>query len=155
MTSEPLSCEVCAANRHKYKCPKCIIKYCCLACFKSHKEQLCEERQLKQETEKEEKAQVTLSGPLVVPSPHVEHPFEETEDIIQQDILDKLGQNEKLKQMLENPHLQTILRHANSTDLPEEVMRDAMQEPIFLEFADTCLRTVDPARYAGEMDVEL
>jgi len=157
MTSEPLSCEVCAANQHKYKCPKCLIKYCCLACFKSHKEHLCEERKSKQETEKEEKAQVALSASSSSYSRTGDHQFEETDDIVQQELLDKLGENDKLKELLKNPHLQSILRHANSTDLPENVMRDAMQEPIFLEFADTCLRTVEPEKYNDddEMDFEL
>jgi hypothetical protein len=42
-TSEPivldvLKCEVCQVNNHKYKCPRCEIKTCCLYCCKKHKE---------------------------------------------------------------------------------------------------------------------
>merc|ERR1712218_90992 len=114
----------------------------------------------RQQKEKEDrdKATVALSIPEDAPSYiRTGEQFDDTEDIVQQELLDKLSEKEKLKEMLENPHLQTILRHANSTDLPEKVMRDAMQEPIFLEFADTCLRAVEPDKYAdeAEMDYEL
>ena len=29
-------CEVCSKDEWKYKCPKCVIRYCSLDCFKSH-----------------------------------------------------------------------------------------------------------------------
>ncbi|KAH7061232.1 hypothetical protein B0J12DRAFT_565184 [Macrophomina phaseolina] len=31
------TCDVCGAQPHKYKCPSCTVKYCSLACFKTHK----------------------------------------------------------------------------------------------------------------------
>lgn len=31
------SCEICNANESKYKCPKCGLRYCSLACYKPHK----------------------------------------------------------------------------------------------------------------------
>lgn len=30
-------CGICSENQAKYKCPKCIVEYCSLACFKSEK----------------------------------------------------------------------------------------------------------------------
>ena len=30
-------CEVCGSNLAKYKCPKCLMQTCCLACVKLHK----------------------------------------------------------------------------------------------------------------------
>nr|XP_042900490.1 zinc finger HIT domain-containing protein 3 isoform X2 [Parasteatoda tepidariorum] len=31
-------CEICNVNGAKYKCPKCIVKFCSVGCFKTHKE---------------------------------------------------------------------------------------------------------------------
>ncbi|KAG4188878.1 hypothetical protein ERO13_A08G193200v2 [Gossypium hirsutum] len=35
-------CQVCNQTQSKYKCPSCLIPYCSLACFKTHKETPCE-----------------------------------------------------------------------------------------------------------------
>jgi hypothetical protein len=32
-------CEVCTQNQFKYKCPRCLIKTCCLFCVKKHKKE--------------------------------------------------------------------------------------------------------------------
>jgi len=32
-------CEVCSQNKFKYKCPRCLIKSCCLFCVKKHKKE--------------------------------------------------------------------------------------------------------------------
>jgi hypothetical protein len=32
-------CEVCSQNQFKYKCPRCLIKTCCLYCVKKHKKE--------------------------------------------------------------------------------------------------------------------
>lgn len=29
-------CGVCSANPHKYRCPKCRVRYCSVACYKAH-----------------------------------------------------------------------------------------------------------------------
>eukprot|EP00122_Pirum_gemmata_P018366 Pgem_evm1s17197 len=34
-------CGVCNEQEFKYKCPKCKLRYCSLACFKIHKETPC------------------------------------------------------------------------------------------------------------------
>ncbi|KAL6942097.1 hypothetical protein ACO0QE_003263 [Hanseniaspora vineae] len=33
-----MNCEVCQEETFKYKCPACQLKYCSLACYKTHKE---------------------------------------------------------------------------------------------------------------------
>ena len=33
-----IMCEVCGSNLAKYKCPKCLMQTCCLACVKLHKQ---------------------------------------------------------------------------------------------------------------------
>ncbi|KAK8479696.1 hypothetical protein V6N13_131788 [Hibiscus sabdariffa] len=34
-------CQVCNQAQSKYKCPSCLVPYCSLACFKTHKETPC------------------------------------------------------------------------------------------------------------------
>ena len=38
-------CEVCDDNYSKYKCPKCLVRYCSLGCYKSHKENKCQTKE--------------------------------------------------------------------------------------------------------------
>jgi zinc finger HIT domain-containing protein 3 len=46
---------------------------------------------------------------------------------------------------MSNPNLQTILKHLDSAKNPKAAMEDAMQEPLFVEFANACLKVVDPS----------
>ena len=45
--------------------------------------------------------------------------------------------------MLENPHLRTIITDLTASSNPAKQMEKLMHEPIFLEFADECLQTVE------------
>ena len=38
IASTATKCEICNTNNHKYKCPRCSMKTCSLACCKKHKE---------------------------------------------------------------------------------------------------------------------
>ena len=48
-----------------------------------------------------------------------------------------------MKELLHNPHLRQILSHLDQTDNKEKAIANAMQEPLFVEFADQCLKVVD------------
>ncbi len=52
--------------------------------------------------------------------------------------------------MLENPHLQQMLLRLDKTNTPHLEIQNAMQEPIFTELADACLRVVEPEKYQFE-----
>ncbi|XP_048413197.2 zinc finger HIT domain-containing protein 3 isoform X2 [Stegostoma tigrinum] len=60
--------------------------------------------------------------------------------------LEKLRQlgSEKLKGLLCNPHLKQLLLTVDKAEDKESIMKTAMQEPIFVEFADQCLQIVEP-----------
>lgn len=60
------------------------------------------------------------------------------------ELLSRLGESEELKALLQNPHLRTFLQHVNSTHNPHGFMKVAMREPIFVEFADACLKVIHP-----------
>ena len=55
-----------------------------------------------------------------------------------------LKNSEELKQLLANPHLRDYLSYINSLEYPRGFMKIAMQEPIFVEFADACLKAIHP-----------
>ena len=58
--------------------------------------------------------------------------------------LSKLDNCEDLKKLLANPHLRDYLSYINSLEYPRGFMKIAMQEPIFVEFADACLKAIHP-----------
>jgi hypothetical protein len=53
-------------------------------------------------------------------------------------------QSTQLQNLLANPHLRDLLLAVDSSPNAANVIEAAMQEPIFLEFADVCLSLVDP-----------
>lgn len=55
-----------------------------------------------------------------------------------------LESNEEVTKLLTNSHLRNLLITVDNSQSPEEIMQKAMQEPIFVEFADACLKVVEP-----------
>ena len=64
--------------------------------------------------------------------------------------LEKLKDSQELKKLLENPHLREFLKHAHETYNPAGFLKLAMQEPLFVEFADACLKSIHPEEYSKE-----
>lgn len=52
--------------------------------------------------------------------------------------------DKELNNLLANKHLRDLLMVIDKAEDAEKIMQEAMQEPIFVEFADACLRIVDP-----------
>lgn len=67
-----------------------------------------------------------------------------TEDTVLEEKLKLLQDNEKLKTLLKNPHLQNMMRDVDSAPNAELAMQKAMLEPIFVEMAEECLKVVEP-----------
>ncbi|MGH0142570.1 UNVERIFIED_CONTAM: hypothetical protein FKN15_014837 [Acipenser sinensis] len=76
----------------------------------------------------------------------VEDRLEENEesDRVPLQQLARLGECEALKALLYNPHLRQLLRTVDEAEGKESTMKVAMQEPLFVEFADQCLRVIEP-----------
>lgn len=53
------------------------------------------------------------------------------------------GQSKELRDVLCNPHLRQLLRTIDSADNKYDAMKSAMQEPLFVEFSDRCLKIVE------------
>ncbi|NXD14906.1 ZNHI3 protein, partial [Nothocercus nigrocapillus] len=58
--------------------------------------------------------------------------------------LELLGDSEELRGLLLNPHLQRLLLTIDQAEEKSSLMKKYMQEPLFVEFADCCLRIVEP-----------
>lgn len=54
------------------------------------------------------------------------------------------GDSEDLKSLLKNPHLQQLMMAVDSAEDKAKAMKNAMQEPLFVEFADQCLKIIEP-----------
>lgn len=52
------------------------------------------------------------------------------------------GQSKELRDLLCNPHLRRLLHSIDGADSKREAMKDAMHEPLFMEFSDQCLKIV-------------
>lgn len=67
-----------------------------------------------------------------------------TRDTIPLEKLKILETDPELKKLLSNPHLRCFLSEVDSAENPDKAMKKAMLEPLFVEFADACLRIVEP-----------
>lgn len=54
-----------------------------------------------------------------------------------------IGQSKELRELLCNPHLRELLESIDSADSKYDAMKVAMQEPLFTEFSDQCLKIVE------------
>ncbi|XP_028662815.1 zinc finger HIT domain-containing protein 3 [Erpetoichthys calabaricus] len=142
------TCEVCQEEVSKYRCPCCIIRYCSVNCYKSHKD-VCNPK----------KSSVSHSECPDIATPcqklktykdketawSVKDLLKDESDVVPQQNLKLLGQSTGLKDLLHNPHLRQLLRTVDEAENKEVVMKAVMQEPLFVEFADCCLKIVEPA----------
>uniref|UniRef100_A0A3Q3JUP1 Zinc finger HIT domain-containing protein 3 n=1 Tax=Monopterus albus TaxID=43700 RepID=A0A3Q3JUP1_MONAL len=131
-------CGVCSDETSKYTCPRCKIRYCSLGCYKRHKDTCLPVEQPTPTVHQAKGAVSTEPWPV--------------EDLLNEDnITDKvplqrlqlLGQSKELRDLLCNPHLRQLLRSIDSADSKEDAMKAAMQEPLFVEFSDQCLKIVE------------
>ncbi|KAA8586405.1 hypothetical protein FQN60_000241 [Etheostoma spectabile] len=112
---------------------------CSLGCYKRHKDSCLPV------------GQPEPTGPKVKDSFNtetwtVEDLLQEEEDIVDKVPLQRLqllGQSKELRDLLCNPHLRQLLRSIDSADSKADAMKAAMQEPLFVEFSDQCLKLVD------------
>lgn len=70
--------------------------------------------------------------------------FFPTDDTVPIQKLEELRSSEELKKLLDNPHLRNLLKEIDVADNAWNAMKVAMMEPLFTEFADECLKIVEP-----------
>ncbi|XP_018586872.2 zinc finger HIT domain-containing protein 3 isoform X1 [Scleropages formosus] len=139
-------CGVCAEQVPKYRCPTCRVRYCSLLCYKKHKDGCVPE----------------LPAPPSAPLSWTQNSGDwAVEDFLDEDSesdrvplqrLKQLGESEELKALLRNPHLRRLLLTVDRAESKADIMKTAMQEPLFVEFADQCLKIVEPLENEDTMD---
>eukprot|EP00794_Sanderia_malayensis_P014287 gene14288-15774_t len=71
---------------------------------------------------------------------HEDETFDvDEEDRVPNCILERLGHSKELKDQLENKHLRNMLREIDNDSNPGDKLESAMQIPIFIEFAESCM----------------
>ncbi|XP_074746545.1 zinc finger HIT domain-containing protein 3 isoform X2 [Strix uralensis] len=114
-------CGVCgAAGAAKYRCPRCAAAYCSVPCCRTHRERCTPEPK----QERAAAGQAFPGGP--------ERGGQ------------RAGESEELRDLLLNPHLRQLLLTVDQAEDKSSLMKKYMQEPLFVEFADCCLRIVEP-----------
>ncbi|XP_041979211.1 zinc finger HIT domain-containing protein 3 isoform X2 [Aricia agestis] len=111
----------------KYKCPVCRQPYCSVACCKVHKEKQC----------------TPPSPPKndAIEESQIEYEFP-TDHTVPIEKLKSLENSKELQECISNPHVREILQLLDKSPHPDKLMQEYMQEPIFTEFVDACLKVV-------------
>ncbi|XP_010865861.1 zinc finger HIT domain-containing protein 3 [Esox lucius] len=135
-------CNVCSGDTPKYRCPACRIRYCSLSCYKTHKAN---------DTCQPLKQSVPPAQELNAPYSNAAEPWT-VEDLLDEDDhtdkvplqrLQQLGKSEELRQLLGNPHLRQLISSVDAAEDKADAMKNAMQEPLFVELSDRCLQVVE------------
>ncbi|XP_055983077.1 zinc finger HIT domain-containing protein 3 [Sorex fumeus] len=143
-------CVVCL-EKPKYRCPHCRLPYCSVACFGKHKEKCSPKAGL---AERKTRSAVPAVMMKSVGSEDDDDDdaiadflnSDEEEDRVSLQNLKNLEESAALKNLLQNPHLRQLLMSLDQADDKAKLMKACMQEPLFVEFADCCLRVVEPAQ---------
>uniref|UniRef100_A0A8C5LLF6 Zinc finger HIT-type containing 3 n=1 Tax=Leptobrachium leishanense TaxID=445787 RepID=A0A8C5LLF6_9ANUR len=134
-------CCVCSARSPKYRCPGCRHRYCSVTCCKKHKDACVPI------------TSPVLTGHAALPVFKGAESLQRKGDLLAEDCesdripenkLKLLGQSEELKQLLLNPHLRRLLITMDQSEKKEDTLKQYMQEPLFVEFADCCLGVIEP-----------
>ncbi|KAG7483738.1 hypothetical protein MATL_G00041580 [Megalops atlanticus] len=135
-------CSVCSEQIPKYRCPACKIRYCSVSCYKKHKDECVP---VKQTASPEPDLPVTRNsdGSWTVDDLLDE---DDQSDRVPLHRLKQLGESEELKALLCNPHLRQLLLTVDQAESKADIMKATMQEPLFVEFADQCLKIVEPTK---------
>nr|XP_015223121.1 PREDICTED: zinc finger HIT domain-containing protein 3 [Lepisosteus oculatus] len=149
-------CRVCSEVPPKYRCPACKIRYCSLGCYKKHKDGCVPVKVTGTDPG------VSLSHCGLNGTPDGEGCWS-VEDLLDEDDesdrvsfqkLKLLGESQDLRSLLRNPHLQQLLLTVDQAESKEGTMKRVMQEPLFVEFADRCLKIVEPTEKENISPVE-
>ena len=138
-------CGVCKVNEKKYKCPACLLPYCSIECFKTHKVTCSTLSNSPEDEERNLGHQVSVEPDTSARDTEPEQAFLfATPNTVPLDKLQLLAQSDRLKTLLTNKHLRGFLLFLDSTEEKAVLMRKAMREPLFVEFVDVCLETINP-----------
>ncbi|XP_058830855.1 zinc finger HIT domain-containing protein 3 [Topomyia yanbarensis] len=126
-----IKCAICDEGDKKYKCKTCEVPYCSVACYKKHQETPCSGiTPLEPQRKQDRQPQRTLLYTTI--------------DTVDADKMELLRHSNQLKNLLYNPHLRRLLEEIDSAPSARKAIRLGMMEPLFVEFADECLKVIEP-----------
>ncbi|XP_035416795.1 zinc finger HIT domain-containing protein 3 [Cygnus atratus] len=155
------SCGVCgAAGAAPYRCPRCAEAYCSVPCCRAHRAR-CRRDGDGIDTgsgaaalSEPDRAAEGLAAPRGAgrAGQRAGSPWSVADILAEDDEQDRvplqklklLGESEELRGLLLNPHLRQLLLTIDEAEEKSSLMKKYMQEPLFVEFADCCLRIVEP-----------
>ncbi|AGO11095.1 AaceriAFR384Wp [[Ashbya] aceris (nom. inval.)] len=73
-----MKCEICRENASRYKCPKCGVHYCSLACYKNEEKHVHEEQAVTA-TEQPSATPAPLADAPKLASPHLDRLFQSSD----------------------------------------------------------------------------
>nr|AFK35496.1 unknown [Medicago truncatula] len=145
----PKQCQICHKAQSKYKCPKCYLLYCSLACFKKHKELPCVDP-----TPSETKTadlESHVEKPSVVDNAVVEAPVEKplvvvdkTGEVLQQFQLEAIASSSEIRDALNDKALQELICQIDCSSNAENELDKAMADEAFRLFTNKILSTINP-----------
>ncbi|XP_057630040.1 zinc finger HIT domain-containing protein 3 [Chionomys nivalis] len=146
LNSKTAVCVVCL-EKPKYRCPACRVPYCSVACFQKHKEQCSPETRPVENRRTVAPVTTRSEGDKDDDSSVADFlNSDEEEDRVSLQKLRNLGESAALRSLLLNPHLRQLMVNLDQSDNKAKLMKACMQEPLFVEFADCCLKIVEPSQ---------
>ncbi|KAM4760722.1 zinc finger HIT domain-containing protein 3 isoform 1-T1 [Cyanocitta cristata] len=157
----PGPCAECGARgAARYRCPRCSSAYCSVPCCRTHRGECgpggagrgrgwpgANAAPSAERCAPDSPRERAAAGHGPSPGPwSVEDILgeEDEQDRVPLQKLKLLGESEELRDLLRNPHLRQLLLTIDQAQDRSSLMRRFMQEPLFVEFADCCLRIVEP-----------
>ncbi|KAK8479697.1 hypothetical protein V6N13_131788 [Hibiscus sabdariffa] len=127
-------CQVCNQAQSKYKCPSCLVPYCSLACFKTHKETPCV------------KPESTQEKPGANPGFQVERKLEvdDPSEVLQIMQMQAIASSDEVREALKDEHLQKLISNIDSSPDALNALDKAMGVDAFRIFSDKILSAINP-----------
>ncbi|KAJ1941999.1 hypothetical protein FBU59_003335 [Linderina macrospora] len=136
--SSTTQCTICHDAASKYKCPKCFVGYCSVKCFKIHKSEPCAApapEPPKPTPKPKPKQQASAKVP------EIDDEEEEEKHRLKAEDLKKLGTSIRLKELLQDPSLRTLIAAALADPDPISAIRSLRQQTGFEELAQELIQT--------------
>ncbi|XP_050032922.1 zinc finger HIT domain-containing protein 3 [Dermacentor andersoni] len=128
MAGEQLVCGVCSSGEPRYRCPRCLTRYCSCDCYRNHKQEegRCRDPDVPAPAETGEEPEYRYPTPDTVPPER----------------LCRLRDSEAVRETLRNRNVRALLRDLDRSRDPTRMLDSLMREPIFVEFVNACLDAV-------------
>ncbi|CDP03834.1 unnamed protein product [Coffea canephora] len=128
----PKICQVCDDAQSKYKCPRCLVPYCSLVCFKKHKEIPCSKPESSSQAPKRA---VHLGKPYYVHDPS---------ESLQQVQLESIACSSEIRDILKDKELQKLILNVDGSAEAEKELGKAMEVDAFRIFTEKILSIIGP-----------